>query len=404
MKIGLLKETKNPVDNRVALSPVQVAMLNKKYLDSEIIVQSSDIRSFKDEEYRHEGIKVVDDISDCDILFGIKEAKISTLIPNKHYFFFGHIAKMQAYNRPLLQAFIQKNITFSDYEYLVDENNIRVCAFGWWAGVVGVYYTLRGYGLKTKAFELPKPDIRFTLKQLIEELKAIELPKVRLLVTGAGRVSQGAQYVLQEIGACRMQENEYLSETAISTLSYCVADADRLVKRKDGDAFTWKHFSENPQEYRSDFMRWAKHTDILICGHIWANNAPVYLSTEDLKNEDNRIRMIGDVTCDIKGSIKSTIRPATHAEPYYDYNPQTESEAPLFADINNITVEAVDTCPNALPMDASQYFGEMLIPHVIEPLLKGEAPESPVINGATIVKNGKLTPKFAYLQDFSEGK
>lgn len=404
MKIGLLKETKTPVDNRVALSPKQVALLNKKYPESEIVVQKSDIRSFKDEEYRHEGIKVVDDISDCDVLFGIKEAKISTLIPNKHYFFFGHIAKMQAYNRPLLQALLQKGITFSDYEYLVDENNIRVCAFGWWAGAVGVYYTLRGYGLKTKTFELPKPDIRFTLKQLVEELKAIELPKVRLLVTGAGRVSQGAQYVLQEIGACRMQESDYLSETAINTLSFCVADADRLVKRKDGEIFTWKHFSTCPQDYESDFMRWAKYTDILICGHFWANNAPVYLSTEDLKNADNRIRMIGDVTCDIKGSIKSTIRPATHAEPYYDYNPQTELEAPLFADINNITVEAVDTCPNALPMDASQYFGEMLIPHVIEPLLKGEGPASPVINGATIVRNGKLTPKFAYLQDFSEGK
>ena len=132
MKIGLIKETKTPVDNRVALTPVQVAQLNREYPDSEIVVQSSDIRAFSDEEYRQVGVKVVEDVSDCDILFGIKEAKIESLIPDKHYFFFGHIAKMQAYNRPLLKAFIQKNITFSDYEYLVDDHNIRLCAFGWW--------------------------------------------------------------------------------------------------------------------------------------------------------------------------------------------------------------------------------------------------------------------------------
>ena len=164
MKIGIIKETKTPVDNRVALAPKQVAELNRQFPQHEIVVQTSDIRAFSDDEYRAEGVKVVDSLQDCDILFGIKEAKIESLIPNKHYFFFGHIAKMQEYNRPLLQAFMQKHITFCDYEYLVDDKGIRVCAFGWWAGVVGVYYTLRGYGLKHKLYELPKPDRRFTLR------------------------------------------------------------------------------------------------------------------------------------------------------------------------------------------------------------------------------------------------
>lgn len=402
MKIGLLKETKTPVDNRVALSPTQVAKLNEEYPHSEIVVQSSDIRAFSDEEYRQAGIKVVDDISDCDVLFGIKEAKIESLIPNKHYVFFGHIAKMQEYNRPLLQAFLQNGITFTDYEYLVDDNNTRVCAFGWWAGVVGVYYTLRGYGLKTGDYDLPKPDIKFTLGQLINNLKTIKLPKVKVLVTGAGRVSRGAQHVFHAIGAYHMTEEEFLSDNPVEFLSYCVANVDKLVKRSDGGAFSWDHFSEAPKAYVSDFMRWAKHTDILICAHFWAPEAPVYLSADDLRSPDNHIRMIGDVTCDIKGSIKSTIRPATHAEPFYDYNPLTEREEPLFANKDNITVEAVDTCPNALPMDASEYFGDMLIPHVFEPLLKGT--DSKVIDGATIVKEGKLTQKFSYLEEYSKGK
>ena len=402
MKIALIKETKTPVDNRVALSPKQVADLIQRFPQHEVVVQTSEIRAFSDDEYRAEGVRVVDNVEDCDVLFGIKEAKIESLIPNKHYFFFGHIAKMQEYNRPLLQAFMQKHITFCDYEYLVDDNNIRVCAFGWWAGVVGVYYTLRGYGLKHKLYELPKPDRRFTLDQLLTALKGVELPKVKVLVTGAGRVSQGAQHVLDNIGADKMTEEEYLSTGKVEKLSYCVADVDRLVKRKDGGAFSWNDFTHNAKEYESDFMRWAKQTDVLICAHFWGPEAPVYLSEEDLRNKDMRIRMIGDVTCDIKGSIKSTVRPATHDDPYYDYNPVTERDEPAFSLPNNITEMAVDTCPNALAMDTSAYFGEMLTKHVFEPLLKGE--RSDVIDRSMILNNGMLTQRFEYLKDFAEGK
>lgn len=400
MKIALIKETKIPVDNRVALSPKQVAELNKRFPQHEIVVQASDIRAFSDDEYRAEGARVVDNVEDCDVLFGIKEAKIESLIPNKHYFFFGHIAKMQEYNRPLLQAFMQKHITFCDYEYLVDDNNIRVCAFGWWAGVVGVYYTLRGYGLKYKLYDLPKPDRRFTLEQLFDALKSIELPKVKLMVTGAGRVSQGAQHVLENIGAQRMTEEEYLATDKVDKMSYCVADVDRLVKRKDGGAFAWNDFTHNAKAYESDFMRFAKKTDVLICAHFWGPDAPVYLSEDNLRNPDMRIRMIGDVTCDIKGSIKSTVRPATHDAPYYDYNPVNEQDEPAFSSKKNITVMAVDTCPNALAMDTSAYFGDMLTKHVFEPMLKGE--QSRVIQRSMILKGGKLTPKFLYLDSFAK--
>lgn len=402
MKIALIKETKTPVDNRVALSPKQVAELNKRFPEHEIVVQASDIRAFSDDEYRKEGVRIVNGVEDCDVLFGIKEAKIETLIPGKQYFFFGHIAKMQAYNRPLLQAFIQKHITFCDYEYLVDDNHLRVCAFGWWAGIVGVYYTLRGYGLKHKLFQLPKPDRRFTLNQLLDSLRGIPLPAVRLFVTGAGRVSQGAQYVLDKIGACRMTEEEYLSDTPAETLSYCVCDVDRLVKRKDGGDFSWTDFTQNAKEYDSDFLRFAKKTDILICAHFWGPDAPVYLSEDDLRNPEMRIRMIGDVTCDIKGSIKSTVRPATHDDPYYDYNPLSEQDEAAFSSDRNISVMAVDTCPNALAMDTSEYFGSMLMKHVFEPMLKGES--SAVIERSMILKEGQLTPNFAYLKDFAEGK
>lgn len=402
MKIALIKETKTPVDNRVALTPKQVADLNARYPNHKIVVQSSNIRAYSDQEYRAEGVEVVDSVEDCDILFGIKEAAIDSLIPFKHYFFFGHIAKMQTYNRPLIQSLIHKHITFCDYEYLVNDDGRRVCAFGWWAGVVGVYYTLRGYGLRHHLYDLPMPDRRFTLNQLLESIKSINLPNIKVLITGGGRVSQGAQFVLKQIGATFMGEVEYLNTDQVDHISFCYADADRLVLRKDGSPFSWKDFNESPKEYKSDFLRWARMTDVLVCAHFWAPDAPVYLNQDDLRDKSMRIEMIGDVTCDIMGSIKSTVRPSTHAEPYYDYNPLKELDEPAFTSENNITVMAVDTCPNALALDTSEYFGQMLIQHVFEPLLQGQP--SRVIDRSKILDTGVLTDSFSYLLPFANGE
>lgn len=401
MKIGLIRETKIPEDNRVALTPSHLAELQRSFPQDEFVVQSSDIRAYSDEAYRKAGVRVTDNVDDCDILFGIKEADIHTLIPNKHYFFFGHIAKMQAYNRPLLQTLMAKRITFSDYEYLVDDDNRRVCAFGWWAGIVGTYYTLRGYGLRHHLYELPKPDKHFTLEKLTQALKSVELPHIKVLVTGNGRVSHGAQHILETIGAVRLTEEQFLADGPVSALSFCSADADRLVTRNDGEEFSWDDFIHHPTAYRSDFMRWARKADVLVSAHFWAPEAPVYLSQEDLADPTLRIRFIGDVTCDIQGSIKSTLRASTHDEPFYDYNPQTGKEEPAFSNDSNISVMAVDTCPNALALDTSAYFGDMLMQHVLVPLLKRE--HSNIIQRATILEDGKLTPPFAYLEPFAKG-
>lgn len=402
MKIGLIRETKIPEDNRVALTPSHLAELQRSFPQDEFVVQSSDIRAYSDDTYRQAGVRVTDNVDDCDILFGIKEADIRTLIPEKHYFFFGHIAKMQAYNRPLLQTMMAKHITFSDYEYLVDDDNRRVCAFGWWAGIVGTYYTLRGYGLRHHLYELPKPDKHFTLEALTNALKSVKLPAVKLLVTGNGRVSHGAQHILETIGAVRLTEEQFLADGPVSALSFCSADADRLVVRTDGNAFSWDDFIHHPTEYRSDFMRWARKADILVSAHFWAPEAPVYLSQEDLADPTLRIRFIGDVTCDIQGSLKSTLRSSTHDEPYYDYNPKTGQEEPAFSNESNLSVMAVDTCPNALALDTSAYFGDMLMQHVLIPLLKRE--HSNIIQRATILEKGKLTPNFDYLEPFANNQ
>lgn len=399
MIIGLLRETKIPVDSRVALSPNQVAALQKRHPEHDIVVQSSDTRAFTDDDYRMAGVRVVDDMTDCDVLFGIKEVDVHTLIPDKHYFFFGHFAKMQAANRPLLQSLMNKRITFSDYEYLVDAENQRLCAFGWWAGYVGTYYTLRGYGIRQRVYELPKPDRDFTMDKLRSSLKAVPLPAVRLLVTGNGRVSQGVQQLLEEVGAVRLTEEQFLADAPVDQLSFFAANADRLVVRKDSGSFQWDDFLQHPDEYRSDFMRFGRRADILISAHFWAPDAPVYLTKADLADPKLRIRMIGDITCDIQGSIQSTLRSSTHDNPYYDYNPLTAAEEPAFSSDRNITVMAVDTCPNALPKETSTYFGESLIQYVFNPMLEGE--NSDIIHRSTILEKGRLTPNFAYLKPFA---
>ena len=404
MKIGLIKETKLPIDNRVALTPKQARYLMDKYPDCDIVVESCDTRAYSDDKYREEGIKVVTSLHDCDVLFGIKEVKIDAMIPNKHYFFFGHFAKQQPYNRPLLQAMMAKGITFSDYEYLVDDANQRVCAFGWWAGIVGVYYTIRGLLLRQGDRSLPKPDRSFTKDQMIELLQSVCIDSVKILISGNGRVSQGAQHILHEIGARQLTEDEFLGEKRIEGLSYFVTDFDRLVCRKSGqEPFDEKSFFAHPEEYESNFMKYGCKADVYLSCHFWNPLAPVYLSAEDLRNPDLHLQIIGDITCDIKGSVKSTIRSSTHDEAYYDYNPLTEKEETPFSAPNNITVMAVDTCPNALALDASDYFGERLIEFVFNDWLATGTPND-IVRRSTILQNGGLTERFSYLTCFASQK
>lgn len=401
MKIGILKETKTPVDNRVALTPDQVKDLKEKYPNISIKVQSSDVRAYSDEEYRDAGIEVTDDVSDCDFLMGIKEAAIDTLMPDKHYLFFGHIAKMQSYNKPLFKTLLNLNTTFSDYEYLVGEDGIRLVAFGWYAGVVGVYYTLMGWGKKTGKYELPMPHLHFTIEEIIGNLKKAPIGDVKIVVTGSGRVSHGAQHILRQIGAIEYSCDDFCKESHFKDICYCVAPVDKLVAPNDESrTFDFNDFVKNPSDYHQTFTRFAESADILLSCHFWSNDQPVYLTEDGLKDPNRRIKMIGDITCDIQGSIKSTVRSSTHADPFFDYNPATGKEEPAFSSPSNISVMAVDTCPNALPRETSRYFGENLIKYVLDEMLSNDTDRSQVMDRATIIRNGQLTDQFDYLKDY----
>lgn len=385
IKIGLLKETKSPVDNRVALTPAQAQWLKEHY-NVEVVAQSSDVRVFSDSDYSAHGVDVVDDVSDCDLLMGIKEVRIDSLIPEKHYVFFSHCAKLQPYNKPLAQEIAARRITLTDYEYITDENGVRKIAFGYFAGVVAVYNALRLYGMKYSSFSLPAPDQHWTvdalIDRIIEEREGIQKAHPRILVTGTGRVGHGAKYVLDSISQ-RMG------------IDFKVLDVADMVE--NNGRFEWDEFIHHPELYKSRFAEYVADFDILISCHFWHPSAPRYFTNELMLSPRNKIKVVADASCDICGSIECTIRPSTHSEPFYDYSPLTRGEVPLFSDLGNISVMAVDTLPNALPAEASDAFGKMAIESIILPLLNGDTAS---LDKATIFNQGDLTEQFAYMRDW----
>ncbi|PKP14651.1 MAG: alanine dehydrogenase, partial [Bacteroidetes bacterium HGW-Bacteroidetes-23] len=158
MTFGIIKERKNPPDRRVVFTPEELVRLQQQFPEAKVKVEASDIRVFPDADYVAEGIEITEDLSDCDVLLGVKEVPVDALIPNKKYFFFSHTIKKQVHNRKLLQAVLDKNIELYDHETIVDAQNRRLIGFGRYAGIVGTYNAFRGFGIKFELFNIPKAD------------------------------------------------------------------------------------------------------------------------------------------------------------------------------------------------------------------------------------------------------
>ena len=401
MKIGIIKEGKTPPDKRVPLSPTQCKEIMQNFPQIDLVVQKSAIRKFKDEDYATLGVKLVDDVADCDVLLGVKEVPIEDLIPNKKYFFFSHTFKKQPYNRKLLQAIIEKNIQLIDWETITNAKGQRLIAFGRFAGIVGCFNGLLGYGLKTKQYELKSAHLCEDRKEMEGELAKLNLPSnFKLVITGAGRVAGGAIEVLEKTNIKRVSPEDFLN-TAFDEPVYTQLDVEDYVKRDDGAFFDIPAFFSDPSGHSSNFMRYAAVADVYVACHYWDNRSPFIFTRQDVKSPNWNISLVADVSCDIDGPVATTLRPSTIADPFYGYNPQSE-EVVDFDKEDSIGVMAVDNLPCELPKDASVSFGEMFIDHVLEPLL-GNDPED-IIYRASETKEGKLTPHFAYLQDYLEGK
>lgn len=399
MKFGIINEGKNPPDKRVVLTPQACKALKETFKEMDILVEKSENRTFTDQEYVDNGIEVVDDVSVADVLLGVKEVPIQALVPNKKYFFFSHTIKKQPYNRDLLRAILEKNIELYDHEVITDKKEIRLVAFGRYAGIVGAYNGIRAYGLKNDSFRLPKAEELEDQKQLIQELKKIKLPNIKIVLSGKGRVSNGAKEMLDGMGLKEVTVKDYLN-VEFDQPVYCQIDVLDYNYRMDETVLDMFDFFAHPEAYASNFYRFAKVSDIYIAGHFYATGAPYIFTREDAKKEDFKIRVVADISCDIDGPVASTLRASTIADPVYGYDPDSETEID-FLDPKAIAVMAVDNLPNELPRDASQGFSENFVTHVIPAFFNGD--KDGILERARMTHNGKLRPRYQYLEEYVKG-
>lgn len=400
MKFGIIKERKNPPDRRVVFTPSELVKLKEQFPQAEIKVEASDIRVFADDEYTKLGFEVSNDLSDCDVLIGVKEVPVDALIPNKKYFFFSHTIKKQPYNRKLLIACLEKNIRLIDHETIVNETNHRLIGFGRYAGIVGAYNGFRAFGMKYELFNLPKAETLADKTALVERLRRPMLPPIKIVLTGHGKVGMGAKEILDDMKIKQVSIEDYLTKTFDKPV-YTQIDVLDYNKRKDGTVATKEDFYQNPQEYVSDFERFTKVSDMFMAGHFYGNGAPVILTREMLNAPDNKIKVVADISCDVDGPIACTLRSSTIAEPLYGYYPSEGIEVPI-SHPGAIVVMAVDNLPCELPKDASEGFGEMFLQHVIPAFFNSD--KDGILDRAKITEKGQLTERFKYLQDYVDGK
>ncbi|HCL06405.1 MAG TPA: alanine dehydrogenase [Chitinophagaceae bacterium] len=394
--IGLIREGKIPADNRVALTPGQCKWLQKHVEGCKILVQRSPNRCFSDQEYADAGIELTDDLSACSILLGIKEVPVDMLLPNKTYLFFSHTKKKQPYNRGLMHAMIDKNITLIDYECLEHEDGQRIIGFGFFAGIVGAHNGIMCYGNRTGTYHLNRVVDVKDYRELIHTYFGLKLPNIKIAVTGSGRVAHGILEIMNLMDVQEVEPDEYMGRSFSYPVYVHLKGADLYRHAKEG-TYQRDHFHANPGEYTCVFKQYYPHTDILMNGIYWDQQIPRLFELDDMKHPSFRIQTIADITDDKGGSVPCNLGDASIDDPVYgvDKN-RVEKTLPYLP--GSVDVMAVGNLPNELPRDASKYFGEQLIKYVLEDILKGG---TDTLDRATILRDGKLTSHFEYLSDYA---
>jgi hypothetical protein len=398
-RIGLLKEGKLPPDNRVALTPAQCKWLQKTFPGVKVFVQSSSHRCFSDKEFERAGIEVVEDVKDCDMLLGIKEVPVNDLIEGKTYLFFSHTRKKQAHNQKLLQSIIEKKITLIDFECMEHEDGQRIIGFGFFAGIVGAHNGMMAYGERSDSFHLERVYKQKDFKQLIHSYFGVKLPNIKIAVTGSGRVAHGILEIMNLMEVVELDKEEFISREFSYPVYVQLKGADLYRHTLKGN-YKREHFHEHPEEYQCLFDQYIPHTDVLMNGIYWDANVPRLFESKRVSDADFRIQVIADVTDDTHGSVPINLGDQPIENPVYGVDRFTLQKT-LPYQLNSVDIMAVGNLPNELPRDASKYFGEQLIKYILPDLFTNS---SVIIERATIVKNGMLTKRFMYLQDYAEGK
>ena len=399
MKIGIIREGKVPPDQRVPLTPEQCAAVLEQFPYAELAVQPSGVRRIADAEYTEAGVQLQEDLSDCDVLFGVKEVPVDQLIPDKTYFFFSHTYKLQPYNAKLLRACIDNRVRLIDYELLKRPGGKRIIGFGRYAGIVGTYNAFRTYGAHHGTYDLPRAIDCADRKEMEGHLSKVKLPPTtKIALTGHGRVGNGAREILEAMRIREVHPVDYLREDFGEPV-FTHLDLEDYNRRKSDGGFDFQEFCDDPIDYESTFMAFARSTDLFVAGHFWSEGSPFLFTREDVRDEDWRISVVADISCDIDGPVASTIEPSTIADPMYGYDPVKEARVP-FRSAGSIGVMAVDNLPCELPRDASADFGTTLLKHIIPLVLEGDG--QGILQGASeTTLDGTLSPAFAYLSEYA---
>ncbi len=394
--IGLIREGKIPQDNRVALTPAQCRWLIRHVKDCRIIVQPSASRCFTDTEYQKAGVELQDDLGACNLLLGIKEVPADMLIPNKKYLFFSHTRKEQPYNQKLLHAMMDKQITLVDYECLEHEDGQRIIGFGFFAGVVGAHNGMMAFGERTGTFRLPRVFKQKDYRELIHSYFGLKLPPIKIAVTGSGRVAHGILEVMNLMDVQEVEADEYLENTYTYPV-YVHLKGSGLYRHKTTGTYKRNDFHANPQDYLCLFEPFCAETDILMNGVYWDKTIPRLFSMDTLKRDDFRLQTIADITDDAHGSVPCNLGDETMENPVYGVDKTSGTKTAPYLK-GSVDLMAVGNLPNELPRDASRYFGEQLIKYVLNDIIEGG---SPMLDRATILRDGQLTEAFSYLKAYA---
>jgi alpha-aminoadipic semialdehyde synthase len=432
-RIGIRDENKYKMERRVPITPAHAKKIIKDY-GIQIDVLHSQKRIFSDEEYLNAGCKIVNQLDETPIIFGVKEIPLQDLRENKVYIFFSHVIKGQPYNMPLLQKMIDLRSTLIDYERIVDENNRRLIFFGRHAGLAGMVNTLWGLGLRLKHLGISSPfeNLRQThtyssIEEVEKALKEISrnilehgfseaLTPITIGITGYGNVSNGAQYILDLLPVTEITPNELLTldhkkNISNKTIYKVIFKEEHISKRKDGNKFILQDFFSKPELFESTFFNYIEHLSVLVNCMYWDDRYDRLVTKQHLKYLHalgrKKLKIIGDISCDPNGGIEVTHRGTEIENPVFMYHPLEDKHC--FGHTGDgVLIMAVDILPSELPRESSLSFANALF-NFIEPIsccnydtsFENIALPAPV-KKALILLNGELTPNYQYLKKHLE--
>jgi len=426
-KIGIIAEHKTG-EGRIPLTPPQIKKILRENEDLQIMVQPSEQRAFHDQEFRSLGIELSRDLGDANLVMAVKEIDIKDIHPHQAYLYFSHTIKGQSYNMPMLKHILEVEATLIDYELISDDEDRRLVFFGRHAGLAGMVNSLWSYGQRMQVLGVRSPfmkikqareyqdlqDIEASLAALVPEISNWMADKPALIVgiSGYGNVSKGAQHILEilnpvEISAGALLNND-LSQYQGRLVKVIFKEEDMFEPRDADRPFDLQEYFKQPELYQSKFYPYLKQLNILVNCIYWTSDCPRLITLEEIKahyQSQASLVVVGDITCDIDGSIQFNVGSTLSPDPVYVYDPENGTKTMGFSGTGPLLM-AVDNLPAELPREASEAFGEALMPFVAamgtcdyqRPFPELELP--PEIKKAVIAHAGQLTPNHVDLEQF----